>query len=292
MKLRIDTRHNYTMILKMDETYDLFRFDVKLEETPHYKIMSEILNHLNKVKGYKATKNPFYENRYKILSIYHRLITINDLLICFELENYGLKIELGYDKNMFNGNNFWGSDDERSKPLSYLDKKRVELEIRRISNFLSQQNVEIQDCRRINLSPEEEILKSKSEGWYSNATSLDQIVNDMSNHDLAHNNNDQNGKKIKNGDVKYFYNPSMGNRLCKGKVYFNLNSSWYVVLSKEIAYVQSRQLFDYTPTLSKRRKLDEVEYKRKIKRLLNTELKNENYDRVSTLSKILSIKHT
>lgn len=290
MKLIINTKWNYSMMFEADEWYDLFRFDVKLKQTPHYKLLKKLLKHLKKEKGYKATKNPYYEKEYKRLSKYHRLIKINDFLICIEIENQGFKIELGYEKNMFYGNNFWSFRDYRRKELSYLEVKRIELEIRRIAKFLSSQNVEIDDRRKINLTPEEKILKGKRESGHSNATNLDEIADEMSKYQLAHCNNDQNGKKIKNGEVKYFYNYYMGNRLCKGKVYFGLNQSWYVMLSKEVVCIQARDLFDYTPTLPKRRSLDQIEQERKIKRLLDTELRSENYNRVSVLSKILSKK--
>lgn len=126
----------------------------------------------------------------------------------------------------------------------------------------------------------------RKSGNNDNIKTLEDVQTSMTDYDLLHNNNDRDKKKIKCGEIKYFY--SHDRYIHRGVVYHNCNNMWWVVENEtNLRNISSFELFDRTNEPIKRA----LPVYKKIDRLtneLNHQIKADNFIRVNAILKMLN----
>lgn len=255
-----------------------------ITKLPHYKTWTKILNHLKK-RGFEIkTPKHFINDKYGIHV--HKVAYRNNVVLCLECMGSGIKVEFGDVKNLWVDweYNFWSLTDDRSTQLTYLEGKKIQLEVNKMLSIFPQDLIILKD---IKLSPEEEIIKSKKECCHSykkeklDELGLDGVVYQMSTYDFNCNSNDKNGKKLNCGEEKYYYHRKV---LKKGRVYHQLNNRWFVLSGGELDYVSSWDLFDYNGESRRKQLKTEVKINRLESELRRYEAK-KNYLRCISINK-------
>lgn len=98
----------------------------------------------------------------------------------------------------------------------------------------------------------------------------------------SYNDRDANGRRLVNGERRYFYDYMTG-RLVRGEVFYNLNNMWWVVAGGELRNCASHQLFDCDLAVTPRR--DPARALPAVKRLLAAAVAAEDFKRAEHLRK-------
>lgn len=281
------------MIEKIDKYKDSFyiRFNKGgdtysgITKLPHYKEWTKVLTYLKK-RGFEIRTCKYHLDQNWAQALNKVAVKGN---VAFVLECMGsqIKVEWGDVKNLWdNENNFWSLTDRRSEQLTYLEGKKVELEVNKLLSIFPQEK--IKNNYEDNLSPKEKLLNNKKESSHNRDVAkleelgLEGIVYQMGEHDFGRNSKDRDEKQLTCGELKYFY--GYDKRLKCGRVYHNLNNRWYVLSNGQLDYISSWELFDYNGE-SHRKQLTKEQ---KINRL-ESELKRyesaKNYIRCISINK-------
>lgn len=281
MTNKID-KYNDKIYIRFDKggnTYD------GITKLPHYKTWVKVLTHLKK-RGFEIKTSEYHLKQNWAQALNKVAIKGN---VAFVLECMGsqIKIEWGDVKNLWeNENAFWSLTDRRSKQLTYLEGKRIELEINKVLSIFPQDKIEVHES--VKLSPEEKLLKNKKESSHNRdkgkleELGLDGIVFQMSEYDHEQNSTDRDKKKINCGELKYFYD--YDKRLKCGRVYHNTGNMWWVLTTDNCHNKASFDLFDYSgesrrKTLTKEQKINRLESE------LNKYESTKNYIRCISINK-------
>lgn len=254
------------------------------DKQPHSDVFYQVLNYLKKY-GFQWGRNPSYEENFKILSKYHRRAINKNLIADFEISARGITIEITHEKNLHGGcsTGHWDSWHNKYSPLSYIEKKEIQLTSLRIGRFLKDQfGIEIYYDFEENKTPQEFIFdkENRNKHIHDGAQTFSEIAEYVENDKLKslergwgvnRNYIDANGKEIKCGDVKYFYSWKNGNRFCRGTVWHNINNMWWVIMADgTLNNKASFDLMDFDKKMIGRKPIPKG---RQIERLEN-EIKN------------------
>ncbi|WP_146610858.1 hypothetical protein [Pedobacter cryoconitis] len=230
-----------------------------MKKAHHYSRWIQTIKFL-KSRGWTISENLSYKEHYNCLSKYHKIGCKGNVRCLMEITGRGIEIKFGDVANLWTGHaqSFWDDQrDDRHTNLSYLQYKAVDLEKLKIINFFKSLGCKLKINDR-ELTPVESILKTLgiNAHFHGVINCLEDIKTDMEirpERFYSYNNKDRNGKRVKCGEIKYFY-PYPHCRLCCGEVWHSANSSWYVLHGNTMSYVQSSDLFDYDPKLKRRQK--------------------------------------
>lgn len=208
----------------------------------------------------------------------------------FKTHIYPNGFEFEFFQNVTKPENCNGGEYDFNKyyKMPYMLKLSLRNELQRMADFANQ-FVKVDTI----YNPKgaiDSILKYYRERSFTrnNINSIEELDSMMSQYDLNHNNRDKNKNAIKNGDIKYFYD-LYTKRLSRGQVFHNCNNMWWVILN-DTTYtnIVMWDLFDYSPSLPKRKRLTKEQ---KIQRL-HTELKNHEsksqYERCIVLRDLIN----
>jgi len=98
----------------------------------------------------------------------------------------------------------------------------------------------------------------------------------------VYNDRDLNGRRLVNGEHRYFYDYTTG-RLARGQVFHSINNMWWCVAGGETRNVAAHQLFDCDPAVTPRR--DPARALPAVKRLLAVAVAAEDFKRAEHLRK-------
>jgi hypothetical protein len=214
----------------------------------HYDILNQLFEYM-KTLGFKIGSDPRVDKDYPTLSKDHFHGIKNKL--AFESHRYFTGFELKFY------NIETGRYKTNFKELPYLLQKMVINESTKIINYLEKQgyqnNVEIKYK-----TAEDRIKNFYVKSCHHPQKDMNFSLSDLDGEcvDSMYYGNDRDGKKIFNGQIKYYYHRG---RLARGKVYSNGNSMWWVIKNKhDYDNESSYNLFDPTPEDFKcRRKIGE-----------------------------------
>lgn len=282
--------------IRFNESGDPYKGITKL---PHYKIWIKILNHLKK-RGFKI-KTCKYHLEQNWAQALHKVATKENVIFTLECIGSQIKIEHGDIKNLWeNETNFCRLTDSRGKSLTYLEGKKIELEVNKLLDIFTKNLIVNQDNDK--LSPKDKIIKDKKESCHSKDKSkldelgLDGVVYQMSTHDFTQNSTDRNKKQINCGELKYFYD--YNDRLKCGIVYHQLNNRWFVLCSEKLHYAASYELFDFNgeprrKQLTKEQKINKLESELKhyesIKNYIRCISINNQIEKLKTTEKLYNV---
>jgi len=201
----------------------------------------------------------------------------------FKADRYprGFKIEF-YQEINYENRHGGEYDFDKFEKMPYLVKLRWINETNKISKFLNKLGVK--DDTKIDYKRAEDIIKRHFvECWHHPQENMEFNLSELDGKtaDASYNNKDRDGNTIYNGEVKYFRH--WDGRLWRGKVYYNLNNMWWVIVNeKEYRNIANFNLFDVTEEDFKvRRKVRDrkpksyIDRKEKIKEASAKELLNE-----------------
>jgi len=279
--MKVDNYKDKTLI-RFDESGDVHKAITNL---PHYKTWAKLLKHL-KNRGFKI-ETPIYCIEQNYGKHTHKTAYRENVVITLELMSSQIKVEYGDIKNLWKdwGFHFWSLTDSRSVALTYLESKKIQLEVNKLLSLFPAEKTVNHDVK---LTDVERIIKNKKESGHTidisklDELGLDGIVYQMSEYDFSQNSKDRDKKQINCGELKYFY--GYDKILRCGKVYHNLNNMWWVLTSDGYSCKASHELFDLNGE-SRRKKLTTEQ---KINRL-ESELKKyeskKNYIRCISVNK-------
>lgn len=136
----------------------------------------------------------------------------------------GLKFEFFQNVTLPENKNGGRYDFDKYSKFPYLLRLRLKLAIRTLIEAIRPLCDATITCTDTPNNAVERILKNFRESSFSRnqINTLDEIESYMSDYDFSQNNNDRDKKKIKCGDIKYFY--SYDGYLHRGRVYHNINN--------------------------------------------------------------------
>lgn len=257
-----------------------------ISKLPHYKKWLKILNYLKK-RGFEVkTPERYLEQNWGIHE--HKVAYKGNVTFCLELMSSQIKVEFGDIKNLWEGEyNFWSLTDDRSKSLTYLESKKIELEVKKLLSIFSKEVIVENDDSKF--SSEELIIKGLNNNTHihGEVTCLEDIKKSIESgvgkHNQGRNSLDKNGKIITCGELKYYY--GWGKTLKCGIVWHNINNMWWVLTPDgKRDNVSSFDLFDYSG--QPRRK--ELTKEQKINRLeeeLRKHERSKNYTKCISINK-------
>jgi hypothetical protein len=285
--MKID-KYNDSIFIRFDERVDQFK---PISTFPHYKQWLKVLKYLKK-RGFEIDITPYHkEQNWGTTS--HKIANKESNGVCFGLEcmNWQIVLKFGSSKNLTKFGDFWYLTDNRSKPLSYLETKAVDNEVRQLLNFLGEYKNHVEK-----LTPEQEIIKIKRESCHStkkeklDELGLGGVVYQMSNYDFTYNSLSQDKKLLNCGELKYFY--GYDKRLNCGRVYHDLNNRWLVLTSERVYYVESYDLFNYEGQLRRKQLTKEEQINRLERGLKEYEDKKDYFRCISINKQIEKLKAT
>lgn len=266
-------------------------------ETGNYHLWKSILNMLKR-NGYSMYQDPMYSDGSWGTSFNktHRAGHKGELKFHTHQYSRGMEFEFWQDLVIEEGrtNGERHSFNKRSR-MPYLIDKQMELTWNKIIKFLQKKydfKIEIKvDRKDAEAFVIEEFNRSSHYPQRKGLASLSEIDGTFHGHSTT-NCTDRDGKLIRNGDTKYFRDRA--GYLKVGKVYHNLNASWYVIGNDgALDSIQAYDLFYRDANEQTKLHPDSVG-ERHIKRL-ESELKRqsaaENYERCIQLrDKIKKLK--
>lgn len=256
----------------------------KVEEWVHHRLYCTALRAMRQ-RGAEVGKDPNIEKHYRILSSRHGYGNWNGLEFKSEICYRSFVFEFFQNVTKSENRNGGYFDFNKYKKFPYLIRIRLKVAI----NFLiaalkplCDATVTFMDCPE---KAEECILKDYRESCHErkNISSLADAQSTLCDSDLSYNSNDRDDKKIKCGDLKYFY--GYDGYLHRGIVYHNLNNMWWVVENDiTLGNKASFELFDrkdepIREVLCADKKLV------KLKGELNRQIKAENFLRCNSIIK-------
>lgn len=231
--------------------FDRFR----VLEFPHYNIFNDCIRFMRS-RGWTVTKDPEYEERYKMLSKYHRYAKKGELECSIEIMPIGIHFQFYQNVNTINRNG-GKYDFDKLKMMPYLIKQQFINETNKLMHFASDSlGAPIKEQQEPESSVDKIIYDFQTRSFYRNKlTTLAEIVDTMSEYDHRHNSTDRDGKKIECSQVKYFRCEYSG-RIFRGEAWHHINNMWWVIINKTTRRnIASFHLFDLTPEdLAVRRK--------------------------------------
>lgn len=264
-----------------------------ISKLPHYKFWLKTLKHLEK-RGFEV-KTPKYwdsvENSYGRSK--HKVAIKEGTVFCLECENSFIKIQFGHFKNLWKDweFNFWSLTDDRSTPLSYLETKRVELEVNKLLSLLPAEKLNYENDKK--LSFEGKVVKelNSNSHIHGKVTCLEDIKRSIESgvgkYNQGRNSEDAEGKKVTCGETKYFYDYT-NKRLSYGEVWHNINDMWWVLTPDgNRRNISCFNLFDFN-FQSRRKELKRSEKIDKLERIQRQAEKVKNYKHCIEIEKQLS----
>lgn len=266
MKTDYIRTYRSAVVLEFAERGDSFTLNV-----PHYPKWKSIISFLKR-RGFKVTENVYFKKQFGVLSKYHKIGFKKDVALLMEIGSGSITIEFGNIKNLWqpNSQSFWSNkSDDRYKHLTYLEELAVQLELKKLIQFCQKNfNMPLESDEN-KFSPEEKIIHNLKRNTHIHGivNSLEDIKLSMEKKESYNNNIDKNKKKITCGEEKYFYDYRT-KRLSKGIVWHHINNMWWVIVSGDLRNIASFELFDFDPSLPKRKPIDKYTLDRTIEKFI------------------------
>jgi len=158
--------------------------------------------------------------------------------LCFKSHRYPAGFEIEFYQEIITVNLHGGYYDfDKLKNMPYLIRCRFLVEIKYISELLINEGYKDSSESWPKLAFDNVMYRIKKCTHY-------EVGKELPEYQVSgYNAKDKNGKRIRNGEVKY-YRDRKG-RLQRGTVYYNLNNMWWIILNKHsFTNVASFDLFD------------------------------------------------
>lgn len=211
----------------------------------HYAILHRVLNFMRD-RGFEVGRDLRIEKNYKCLTKDYWYGRKGDLE--FKARRYPAGFEIEFYQNINFENQGGGEYDfDKFEKMPYMIKLMFLNESNHIRQFLISLGIE-EKSEKVYKYSEDEIKHDYVECWHHEQEDMNFKLSDLDGETCSgyRNNVDRDNKIIYNGQIKYFRRWGTG-RLCRGKVYRNINNMWWVILNDtEFTNIASFELFDAT----------------------------------------------
>ncbi len=285
-KLKVDIRFGYEnpfLSVCLLGSNPNERFD-KAHNWVHHHLYCVAL-HTMRQKGAEVGKDPRIEKDFPILSRFRGYGNWHGLEFKSEIHMNNFTLEFFQNVTPSENRNGGYYDFNKYQKFPYLIRIRLKVAINSLISALKplcDATITFTDSPE---KSEERVLSEYQKSCHErkNILSLADAQSTLSDYDLSQNNNDRDKKKIKCGELKYFYD--YDGYLHRGIVYHNLNNMWWVVENDiDLSNKASYELFDRTDepirkVLSADKKLE------KLKEERSRQIKAENFLRCNSIQK-------
>lgn len=285
-KLKVDIRFGYEnpfLSVCLLGSNPNERFD-KVHNWVHHHLYCVAL-HTMREKGAKVGKDPHTEKQFPMLSCYHGYGNWHGLEFKSEIHMGNFTLEFFQNITPSENRNGGYYDFNKYKKFPYLTRIRLKVAINSLIAALKplcDATVTFTDFPE---KAKERVLMDYQRSCHKrkNISSLADAQSTLCDYDLSQNNNDRDKKKIKCGELKYFY--GYDGYLHRGIVYHNLNNMWWVIENDiDLSNRASYELFDRTnepirKVLSTEKKLEKLKAER------SRQIEKENFLRCNSIQK-------
>ncbi len=273
---------------------------LQVKEYPFAGVFYRLMNHLSS-RGFECGKCEVCEKHYKNLSKYNRqcLNKKKNMMVFLEIGGWGIGIKIGTIDNLMpkTSADFWPDWNSNYKAPDYLQMKRLQLEVNKMSEFLQGIGVHVDFSKK--LTDEEAIFNDEAtnthiHGGAKNWEELDAYVENekkKKGYFLDHNSKDAHDKELISGQEKYFYSYHHGNRMVKGIIHHHINNMWWVMVNGKRFNVASFRLFDFNPIMPMRKMLNFDEQISRLQKEITKASEDYNFERcISINNKLKSLR--
>lgn len=238
------------------------------------RLYREMLTYLGSI-GYYVSTDRRIDKEYPTLSDRHNEGRYFDLKFKSEIYPAGFRITFYQDVIFENRNGGFYDFDKREK-MPYLVGKEFELVLSKLKKFFAEHKVS-DETPKTGKTAEEKVKAVYVNSWHKPFKNFDFSLADkwiMNEKIESYNGRDKDGKTIRNGELKYYYD--WYGVLHRGIVYHDINASWLVMVdSNNIRVVQASDLFDWSEDCKRHSAPDRTpkKYKKHRKELTNSTTK-------------------
>jgi hypothetical protein len=253
LRKRDNNKCNYPSPTKEPKVADWRLYDASVNigtESPYgnRRLFLNIIVALRK-RGFDISHDKNVEKNYESLMPTHRYGIWKGIEFKADYYQSGMKFEFFQNVVASDGREIGRGEYayNKMKYMPYLLAKRCRLAINTVTDYLNSIGIKEQIVKPLDWHgrPELKAYKTDEEKVKAIKTTNDKVD--------GYNNKDRNKKEIKNGDLKYYYTyPDY--RLSYGHAYHNIGNMWWVVNGKdEYKNMSGHELFDFDPSLPKRK---------------------------------------
>lgn len=243
------------------------KFYIRTEITSD-EVLYEQIKKLLKKSGFSWKRDPDILKNYPVIAKFHHYGKRDNLE--FKSAIHPAAIEITFFQNINFENKAGGYYDfNKISKMPYLTRLRFQWVYQKIKTFLFKSNY--QDIT--DYVPTKAYDAVMHHRW-----KLEKTHHKYYDNILNCNRIDNNGNKLSDGELRYYYGWSGGYLQC-GRVYHNINNMWWVV-NNDSSYtnIAAFALFSWQRGL-KRKFFTKSERQNKITRLLNQSIQNQNFEK-------------
>lgn len=239
--------------MKISISYDSERISVCSPDSDNGTLLKNITAWLSAERGFAKYKDKAWNKEYKLIAKSRTQLSKGSFRCHAEYHPSGFNLEFGHILNKYPSPSlkFWRTDDKRRVEDSYVNNKRIELEIKKLGEFLCDlfPDAKVSIIGRSDISPIEVIRQEDIDNAHIHGSvtgeGLEYIRKHMEkdNYDRNSNSFDRDKKRIVCGELKSFYNYD-GN-LMQGEAWHNINNMWWILANGKRYNISSHGLFDY-----------------------------------------------
>lgn len=230
-------------------------------------------------RGWSIRRNDQTHRYYRCISPDHRAGARNTLLCDIQLSGRVVKVEFWSTTAKQDNRNGRRFDFDKLARMSNLDRRRVELEFRRIIGWLealAPLNIDRRDEQR--LSPMGRIEKGYAESWHSDK----ELGRPVCKYD--YNRKSADGQLLEHGRTVWI--PDGKGRMLRGQAFYNINSMWWVVAGGMLFNKGCSEIFAAVPG-DLRRKRNERASRNRLEAELQIAVQRMDYRRAEILKNII-----
>lgn len=249
------------------------------DETFRCEIYAELIRQM-RARGWSIKQDRDIRKNYPILSPDHREGARGTLRCSIKVT--GRVVEVNFWSVTSAQDNRHGRRfdfDKMKRMRSHLDQLRVELEFKRITNWLMT-IAPVKVTRRDDhgLSPMHQIAKNYAESWHIDKT----LCRPWSN--AEYNRKSKDGAMLEHGQVVWF--ADLKGRIVRGTAFYNINNMWWVIAGGELRNQACHELYAKPPA-DLRTKLHKKLRRRRLERELEIAVQRMDFQRADLLKRIL-----
>lgn len=173
-------------------------------------------------RGWAVGADPAVAKHYRSLSPYHRLAARGNLRASVRISGRVVEIEYWAETWPIDNRNGHRYDFRKLRRLDYLDRLRVQLEMRRISDWLKTiAPVTVKTDEPAGLTALERISRRYADCWHTDKALGRPVCQ------YASNGTSKDGERIDHGATIWFID--LKGRIGRGTAFYNINNMWWVV---------------------------------------------------------------
>ncbi|MFS1518586.1 hypothetical protein V1503_19295 [Bacillus sp. SCS-151] len=221
-------------------------FYLRDESSASFELMNDVFE-MMRGRGWFIQSDQRISKDYPSLAANHFEGEKEELKFKAEKYRIGFKIEFYQEVNTINKNGGY-YDFDKLKLMPYLIRCRFLVELNKVKEFVASKGY-MDTCEPFKEKAYDVIMRRIKSCWHYKEGK------ELPEYDLPmYNAEDKDGKRIRNGELKYFRDRK--GRLQKGVVYHNINNMWWTIISEyEYTNLGSFALFDIDTKENRSRKL-------------------------------------